>query len=92
MRVDPDPQWLWIWRAWHRLSGERQETVFGMMVPLGGGMIESRPGFTPWSIVRLWAEHHGFSDQEMALLDRCIVAMDRVYFTHWAKKQESRTS
>ncbi|AQS90691.1 hypothetical protein A0U94_06600 [Gluconobacter albidus] len=88
MRVDPDPQWLWIWRAWHRLSSERHEAPHGIMMPMGGGLISGRPRQIPWSSVRLWAEHHGMSMQEMALLDRCIVLMDEVFIRRWVEKQE----
>lgn len=38
-----------------------------------------------------WAEHQGLSQAEMALLDRVIVAMDRVYLEHWAEKFKART-
>ncbi|WP_202208846.1 hypothetical protein [Gluconobacter sp. Gdi] len=87
--MDPAPEWLWIWRAWRRLSAERGQSTEGFMVPMGGGLIQSRPGSIPWTAVRAWADHHGLSLEEMALLDRCLVAMDRVYASHWAEKQKA---
>lgn len=89
--VDPLPEWQWIWRAWHRLSAERPHVPQGFGMPMGGTLIEGRPGAIPWSVIRQWAEHHGLSQAEMALLDRVILAMDGVYLEHWAEQFTLRT-
>ncbi|MBM3096914.1 hypothetical protein JRX38_02565 [Gluconobacter cerinus] len=79
---------MWIWRAWHRLSAERSQSTEGFIVPMGGGVIQSRPCSIPWTAVLAWADHHDLSQAEMALLDRCLVAMDSVYAGYWAEKQK----
>lgn len=86
MRLEPRPDLLWIWRAWHRLSTERRHTLIGTFNALGGGFIASRPEPIPWSALARWAGHHGLTAQEMALLERCIVAMDAELLRHWAEK------
>jgi hypothetical protein len=37
------------------------------------------PGDIPWWQLSLWAEHHGMTRGEFAILDICIPAMDAVY-------------
>ena len=90
--VDPLPEWQWIWRAWHRLSAERPHVTQGFSVPMGGTVIEGRPGVIPWSAVQRWAEHHGLTWAEMALLDRVLLAMDGVYVRHWAAQFKAKVS
>lgn len=89
-RTEPDPQWVWIWRAWHRLSSERTERVEGVMMPMGGGVIHSCPGHIPWTAVRAWADHHDLSAAEFILLDRCLMAMDTTFATHWRKRKGAK--
>ncbi|WP_249212088.1 hypothetical protein [Gluconobacter cerinus] len=86
--LHPKPELVWIWRAWHRLSSERSTETTGIMAPMGGSIIQSRPGYIPWTVTRAWAEHHELSVAEMALLDRCLVAMDDVFRAYWTRKQE----
>lgn len=88
--MDPQPEFMWIWRAWHRLSASRQRLTQGFGVPLGGTVIESSPGMIPWEVVQAWAQHHGYTHAEMALLDRCIVAMDQVFIEDWAQRMKRR--
>jgi len=90
VRLEPRPDLLWIWRAWHRLSTERPHTVIGAFTALGGGFIESRPEPIPWSALARWAEHHTLSLQEMALLERCVIALDDAYLKHWSKRFRDR--
>lgn len=44
----------------------------------------------PWEVVQAWAQYHGYTHAEMALLDRCIVAMDRVFIEDWAQRMKRR--
>lgn len=88
-RVNPRPDFLWIWDGWHRLGADRPQYPFGFIHPMGGGVISTRPGATPWMIVRHWAACHGFSEAEYRLFDHCITAMDRVALTYWDQKHKS---
>ncbi|WP_349934943.1 hypothetical protein [Acetobacter sp. A11-2] len=88
--MDPQPEFMWIWRAWHRLSASRQRFPQGFSVALGATVFESSPGMIPWEVVQAWAQHHGYTHAEMALLDRCIVAMDRVFIEDWAQRMKRR--
>ncbi|CDG41310.1 MULTISPECIES: phage tail assembly chaperone [Asaia] len=90
MRLEPRPDLVWIWRAWHRLSTERPHTVIGTFNALGGGFIESRPEPIPWSALTRWAAHYGLSVQEMTLLERCVIALDAVYLKHWSDRFTER--
>ncbi|MFT9063298.1 MAG: hypothetical protein ABF430_05785 [Acetobacter persici] len=59
---------------------------------MGGTVIEGRPGVIPWSAVLRWAEHHGLTWSEMALLDRVLLAMDSIYIQHWTAKFKAKVS
>ncbi|GFE94924.1 hypothetical protein DmAi_29830 [Acetobacter persici] len=61
-------------------------------MPMGGTIIDGRPGVIPWSAVQRWAEYHGLTWSEMALLDRVLLAMDIVYVRHWAARTEEKVS
>lgn len=87
-RVDPLPEYLWIWRAWHRLSSERQWIAEGFGMPLGGTVIKGRPSTIPWTVVQAWAVHHDLTHAEMTLLDRCLIKMDGIFISHWSEKLE----
>ncbi|GCD52973.1 hypothetical protein [Acetobacter pasteurianus] len=89
-RIDPLPEFMWIWRAWHRLSASRQWIPRGIALPLGGTIIESCPSFIPWEVVKSWAQHHGYTHAEMAFLDRCLAAMDGVFIRDHNKRLENR--
>lgn len=88
--MDPQPEFMWIWRAWHRLSASRQRLTQGFGVPLGGTHIESSPSMIPWEVVHTWAQYHGYTYAEMALLDRCIVAMDGVFIRDHHERLRNR--
>ncbi|MFT9252476.1 MAG: hypothetical protein ABF567_05305 [Acetobacter okinawensis] len=88
-RVDPMPCYHWIWRAWHRLSTDRRESLLLFGTPFGGTISKHQPRGTPWSIVKMWSDHHHLTEAEMALLDRCIIAMDRVFAQFWADKNKA---
>jgi hypothetical protein len=79
-----DRQWLWIWRAWHRLCDDRPHYAGGMGPPI--------PGNIPWSIVRLWASEHKMSEGEFAMLDTCIQRMDSAYRDWWLMNNAAHTS
>jgi hypothetical protein len=68
-------QYLWLWRAWHRLHPDRPQ--------YGGGMGPSVPGDIPWIVARKWARHHRMSRGEFNMLDRVFQAMDREYREWW---------
>lgn len=70
-KAEIDPEYHWIWRCWRRLGADRPQ--------YGGGLGPSVPGDIPWSLVRLWAEHHEMSRAQFNFLDHCIQAMDRTY-------------
>ncbi|MDN7350682.1 hypothetical protein [Acetobacter senegalensis] len=53
---------------------------------MGGMIIKGRPAAIPWRAVLAWAGHHDLSKAEMALLDRCLIAMDAVFIAHWSEK------
>lgn len=53
---------------------------------MGGTLIKGVPKAIPWRAVKAWADYHDLSRAEMALLDRCIVAMDAAYISVWSKK------
>ncbi|WP_456316949.1 phage tail assembly chaperone [Teichococcus aestuarii] len=81
------PDWLiWIWRAWHRLTDERQYIVEGISAGMGGTLIRSRPAAIPWTAVRRWAEVHGYGPDRAEMLDQCIQAMDGEYLAWSAER------
>ena len=61
-------------------------------MPMGGSVIEGRPGLIPWTTIVRWAEYHELSQAEMILLDRVLLAMDGVYIQHWTAKFKTRVS
>jgi hypothetical protein len=75
-----DPEFDWIWKAWHRLSDDRPRW--------GGGMGPSVPGRIPWMTMRLWAEHYRLSAAEMTLLDTGFMALDTAYIEIWIDAQK----
>jgi hypothetical protein len=77
--ADVDRQWMWIWRAWHRLSDDRPH--------FGGGLGPMMPGNIPWSMVYQWAMAYGMTRGELVMLDVCIQRMDRTYREWWAGRQ-----
>jgi hypothetical protein len=73
-----EPQFLWIWRAWHRLHPDRPQH--------GGGMGPAVPGDIPWMVVREWARFHHLSRPEFEMLDRVMQAMDGEYRDWWIER------
>jgi hypothetical protein len=78
-----EPEFIWLWRAWHRLHPDRPYH--------GGGMGPAVPGAIPWKLVRLWAKHHNLSRGEHAMLDRAIQALDAEYLAWWGERQAADT-
>lgn len=85
------PEARWIWRAWHRLSVQRVYRVEGVMMPMGGARIVSRPAGIPWDAVDRWCVAHGYGDDERGILDACIVAMEVEFRAHWVREQKAST-
>jgi hypothetical protein len=73
-----EPEFLWIWRAWHRLHPDRPQH--------GGGLGPSVPGDIPWTVVRQWAEFYHLSRGEFHMLDRVLQAMDAEYREWWIER------
>jgi hypothetical protein len=71
---------VWVWRAWHRLHPDRPQ--------YGGGFGPAVPGDIPWWQLAAWAEHHGMTSGEFAILDLSVRAMDRVYRAWWVTHQK----
>jgi hypothetical protein len=76
-----EPEFGWIWRAWHRLHPDRPQWA--------GGMGPTVPGAIPWTVVRLWADYHRLSRGEFDMLDRVIQAMDAEYMAWWSERQQN---
>ena len=68
---DVPEHFLWLWRAWHRLSLDRPW--------IGGGMAPSVPGRIAWRDVVQWCEWHGREAWEVEMASRVFADMDRVY-------------
>ena len=77
---DLDPAWRWVWRAWHRLDGERPWRAGGMGPPL--------PGRIPWTAVARWAEVHRLSEDDAEMLDGLLGEMD-AEFLAWHREQRA---
>ena len=88
-----DPSLDWIWDAWLRLhKGDRPHMTIGIGVPMGGTMIKPQPGRLPWTVLRIWADHHAYSDADFDLFDTCVQAMDDEYLRWWAAEQQKAAS
>lgn len=79
-----EPEFQWIWRAWHRLNADRPFW--------GGGMSAPVPGSISYADMVVWAREHEMSNRERLMLDQCFMAMDEVYRGWWVAKNapESR--
>lgn len=75
-----DEQWMWIWRAFHRLHADRPYRSNGMDPPTAGRI--------PWAMVMQWAREYRLADGERSLLDACIVKMDGVFLMHEQSAKE----
>jgi hypothetical protein len=73
------PELLWLWRAWHRLDGDRPWRP--------GGMGPSLPGRIPWSVTHAFAAAHGLTVEDREMLEHCIGAMDTVLLDHLAAER-----
>jgi len=80
---DVDPGFAWIWRAWQRLSLDRRL--------VGVGLSGVMPQRIPWTTLAAWCEWHGHSAEDLDLLDRCTVAMDRVFIEWWQERARQNT-
>lgn len=78
-RIEVQPEYAWIWRAWQRLSADRPLAIHGAMMPMGGGIIRSIERRIPWTVVMKWAAWHELDRAETGLLDLCICALDAIY-------------
>lgn len=78
-----------MWRAWQALHAERSHRVEGVAAPLGGMVIRSRPGVTPWTAIDRYARRHGYHGEVFDFLVECLSAMDAHYIEWWAEKQEA---
>jgi hypothetical protein len=85
-----DPANEWIWRAWQRLSHERQWQTRGASMPMGGSVIGPYPANIPWTAVDRWCEVHGYSEGESLFLDHCIQALDGVFSEWWAEQAKQK--
>jgi hypothetical protein len=61
-----------VWRCWSRLSQDRQW--------IGGGMGPAVPRGIEFDRVASWCMFHGVPAEDITFFDRCIRAMDEVYF------------
>lgn len=77
----------WIWRAWERLTDERNWQTRGVGMPMGATIITPFPCRIPWTAVALWADAHSYDDDERAMLDECLLAMDAVFIAWWVETQ-----
>lgn len=77
------PAWLdWIWRAWWRLTDDRQWR--------SGGMGPSQPCRIPWSVVAAWCDRHGYGPEDEELLEAGLRAMDDEWLAWWSEQQRQR--
>lgn len=87
--TEVDPAYSWIWRAWHRLTHERQWQTRGVSMSMGGSVITPFPVPIPWSAVHLWCEARDYGEAEELFMDTCIGAMDGV-FVEWYSAQVNK--
>jgi hypothetical protein len=46
------------------------------------------PGRIPWRDVMLWADRHGLSDDDAAMLDWGVMILDSAYLDWWEADQK----
>lgn len=85
------PELMWIWRAWHRLTHDRQWQTRGFGMPMGGTMITPFPCSLPWTAMRAWSEAHGYTESEELFLDHCLLALDKVFIEWFAEQQKQKS-
>lgn len=88
--VEPDPAYAWIWRAWHRLTHERQWQTRGVSMAMGGSIIHPYPTPIPWSSVVLWCHENDYTESTRLFLDHCLVAMDTVFINWWSEQAKQK--
>ena len=78
-----ESEYHWIWRAWDRLTDERQWQTRGIGVPMGGTIITPFPCRIPWTSVMAWCEVNDYDESTSRMLDDCLLAMDQVFIAWW---------
>lgn len=89
--VEVAAEYGWIWRAWHRLTHERQWQVRGMGMPMGGTIITPYPTAIPWTAVHMWADAQGYDEGDTLFLDAALIAMDGVFLAWWGEQQKTKS-
>lgn len=79
-----------VWRAWCDLGTERPFIVSGYSVPMGGTVIQSRPGPIPWSKMQEWCDRAGCNSEDRDYIVPLIVAIDQEYIAHCNAKQAAQ--
>lgn len=74
------PQGLeWVWRAWWRLSDGRNWL---------SGMSAAIPLPITFVAITHWADHYGYDEEMVSILDVCCKAMDEVFIQHMQQKSQ----
>lgn len=89
---DPTPWLDWLWEAWNRLRDEAQPEVMGLVAPMGGTMIVSKPRRIPWTAMKAWSEDHDYSIEDREMLERCLTEMDAEYLVWWDEREQARAA
>jgi hypothetical protein len=55
---------------------------------MGATLIRSEPGYIPWTAVQRWVEARGIGEDDAAMLDQCLQAMDAAFRSWWVEKHK----
>ncbi len=75
------------WRAWNELNGERHYMPVGIAVPMGGTIIQARPGPIPWTAVQTWCDRARCTAEDREFVTPLVIALDREFLADWDRRQ-----
>lgn len=80
------------WAAFRRLHADRPHLVTGVGVPMGGTIIEPRPGRIPFSAIDGYARRYGIEGSTFDVLVSVIDACDAEFLAVDAERARERAA
>jgi hypothetical protein len=87
----PEPEVpIWAepaWRAWTELGSERSWVSVGVSAPMGGTIIQAKPGLIPWSKTHEWCDRARYGESDREFIVVLVAALDKEFLADWARRQ-----